>query len=85
MKEVIETVELCSTQCKHPECVYRSTIDGGCTPICFYAVLAQEPRGCRISECDRYKDGRKIRPRMKDDFIIWWETELYGEDADGLW
>lgn len=81
-KEVIETV---LEHCKHPECIYRSFIDGGNTPICFYAVLAGEPRKCKISECDKYKDGRKIRPRMKDRYIIWWETELYDEDADFIW
>lgn len=81
-KEVIETV---LEHCKHPECIYRSFIDGGNTPICFYAVLAGEPRRCKISECDKYKDGRRIRPRMKDRYIIWWETELYDEDADFVW
>lgn len=81
-KEVIETV---LEHCKHPECIYRSFIDGGNTPICFYAVLAGEPRRCKISECDKYKDGRRIRPRMKERYIIWWETELYDEDADFVW
>lgn len=81
----VEEVELCSTHCKHPECIYRSQIEGGNTPICFYAVLAGEPRRCKISECDKYKDGRKIRPKMRERYIIWWETELYDEDADFIW
>lgn len=85
MQEKEETVELCSTHCRHPECIYRSQIDGGNTPICFYAVLAGEPRRCKISECDKYKDGRKVRPRMERDYIIWWEMELYDEDADFVW
>lgn len=85
MQENIETVELCSTHCRHPECIYRSQIEGGNTPICFYAALAGEPRRCKISECDKYKDGRKIRARMKEQYILWWEIELYDEDADFIW
>ena len=84
-KAIEEEIELCSTHCKHPDCVYRSAIDGNNTPICFYAVLAGEPRRCKISECDKYKDGRKVRPRMKEDYVIWWECDLYDEDADFVW
>lgn len=84
-KEVNEEIEEVRFHCKHPECIYRSQIDGGNTPICFYAVLAGEPRRCKISECDKYKDGRKVRPRMKEDYILWWEYELYDEDADIVW
>lgn len=84
--KVIEEVELVSTHCRHPECIYRSQIDGGRIPICFYAAMAGEPRRCKISECDKYKDGRKIRPRMERDFAIWWECEFYDdEDADLVW
>lgn len=80
-KEVIEQV---STHCTHPECIYRSRITGN-TPVCLYAMLAGEPRGCKISECDKYKDGRKVRPRMKVDYTIWWECEYDDEDADVVW
>lgn len=78
-------IQTVAQHCKHPECIYRSQIDGGQTPICFYAALAGEPRRCKISECDKYKDGRKIRPKMRERYIIWWETELYDEDADFVW
>lgn len=82
-KEELETV---AQHCKHIECIYRSQIDGGNTPICFYAAMVGEPRRCKISECDKYKDGRKIRPRMERDFAIWWECEFYDdEDADPIW
>lgn len=80
-----ETVELCSTHCKHVGCIYRSQIDGGRIPICFYAAMAGEPRRCKISECDKYKDGRKVRPRMRIDYTIEWECDLYDEDADFVW
>ena len=84
-KDVNEEIEEVRFHCTHPECIYRSSIDAGTIPICFYAVLAGELRGCKISECDKYKDGRKIRPRMKERYVIWWETELYDEDADFVW
>lgn len=85
MQEEKEVIEQVSTHCKHPECIYRSSISGGNIPVCLYAMLAGEARGCKISECDKYKDGRKIRPRMKEKYIIYWETEVYDEDADIVW
>ena len=84
--KVVEEVELVSTHCRHPECIYRSQIDGGRIPICFYAAMAGEPRRCKISECDKYKDGRKVRPKMRIDYTIEWECDLYDdEDADSIW
>lgn len=80
-KEELETV---AENCTHTECIYRSRITGG-TPVCLYAMLAGEPRRCKISECDKYKDGRKVRPRMKVDYTIWWECEYDDEDADIVW
>ena len=81
MQEEIETV---AEHCKHVDCIYRSQIEGG-IPICLYAVLAGEPRRCKISECDKYKDGRRIRPRMKVDYTIEWEWEYDDKDADFVW
>lgn len=78
-----ETVELCSTHCRHKDCIYRGQIDAGHTPVCLYAMYEGKARGCRISECDKYKAGKKIKARLREDIIIYWETELYGEDTDG--
>ena len=86
MQEKEELVETVAQHCKHPECIYRSQIDGGSTPICFYAVLAGEPRGCRISECDKYVAGEKIKPKLRKwDLVIFWECNVYDEDADAFW
>lgn len=38
--------------------MYRSQIGNGATPICYYAVIKHESRGCKISECDKYKQGK---------------------------
>lgn len=78
MEELVE--KLCPK-----DCVYRAYIDGGATPICFYAVIMRECRGCKISECDKYKPGRPLYPRMKEEYILCWEREIYGEDADLIW
>lgn len=81
----MQEVETVAEHCKHEDCVYRSYIDGGQTPICFYAVLAEQSRGCKISECDKFQIGEKIKPRMTRDCIIWWEYEIYDTDADFIW
>lgn len=79
-----EEIELVKDYCPS-DCVYRSYVDGGATPICFYAVIMQQCRGCRISECDKYKAGRPIQPRMKEEYVLCWEREIYDEDADLVW
>lgn len=78
-----EEIELASEWCPR-DCIYLTYIDGWC-PACYYAATEHQVRGCKISECDKYTPGEKIRARMKRDYVIWWELELYGEDADPLW
>ena len=80
-EEVIETVE---EHCKHEDCIYRGKVFAF-TPCCLYAMFEERTRGCKISECDKYTAGEKIKPRLRHDLVIWWETELYGEDADIEW
>ena len=78
-----EEVELCETYCPD-DCYYRSYIDGGHTPICFYAVIEQKSRGCRISECDKYRQGTPIKAVMQRDYAIMWEYDE-DDDADIIW
>lgn len=80
MQEEIETVK---THCRHTDCIYRSHIDGGNTPICYYAVLEGKSRGCKISECNKYKGGTPIKARMDWEYVLFWEYEL--KDADIIW
>lgn len=75
----MQEVETVAEHCKHEDCIYRSYIDGGATPICFYAVIKCESRKCKISECDKYKKGEKIQPRLNTEFMILWEIELYDD------
>ena len=79
-KEVVETV---ARDCKHFDCMYRSSISGGQTPICYYSVMTGECRRCKISECDKYKPGRAIKPKMKEEYWIEW-IYGYGEDVDSI-
>jgi len=49
-------VETVKEHCKHPDCRYRCKFDGN--PSCKYMIVTGKPRGCAISECDKYRDGR---------------------------
>lgn len=44
-----ETMELC----KHPDCYYHSAKNT--LPTCDYILRTGIPRGCKASECDKYK------------------------------
>lgn len=81
MKE--EVVELAKDFCPD-DCVYLTLIEGS-VPACYYAATEHEVRGCKISECDKYTPGEKVKARMRRDYVIWWECELYGDDADFIW
>ena len=78
-----EQVELCEEFCPS-DCVYRILLQGY-IPACYYAATEHEVRGCKISECDKYTPGEKVKARMRRDYVIWWECELYGDDADFIW
>lgn len=73
-------VETVVEHCKHEDCIYRSFICGGAIPICFYAVIEGKSRKCKISECDKYKAGEKIQPRLNTEYMILWEIELFSDD-----
>lgn len=72
--------ELVSKHCKHRDCVYRRVLSDG-THCCMYAAIEHQARGCRISGCDKYKRGTKIRPRMKVTTEIEWEYDYGYVDA----
>lgn len=58
---MIETVK---EHCRHRDCVYRLPLSGAKheTEFCNYICMAGHPRGCPISECTRYRRGkRKVR------------------------
>lgn len=67
--EVIETVE---EHCKHKDCVYRLTFDTNGTPYCNYCVMEQMVRGCKISECTRYRTGKRTVTMSKDGLHYLW-------------
>ena len=50
---MIETVK---DDCKHPDCRYRKL--SGIEETCDYILIKKRPRGCSISECDKYESGK---------------------------
>ena len=74
--------ETVKENCSHPDCVYRSHIAGGVTPVCIYALIEGRSRNCKISECDKYKGGKKTKAKMREDIVIYWERETYGSTDD---
>lgn len=77
----MQEVETVAKHCKHKDCIYRSKLHASGIPICQYILIEGESRKCKISECDKYKQGEKVQPRMLDDYTIMWEYEVY-DDAD---
>ena len=69
MLEPIETVE---EYCRHKDCVYRQSLDG-VIDFCNYCVMEEEPRGCKISECIRYRKNRKCVTMTTRG--LWWEID----------
>ena len=45
--------------CKHPDCFYHGTKNT--TPTCDYLLHTGTPRGCNISECDKYKPRGEVK------------------------
>ena len=78
-----EAIELVARYCPK-NCVYRGVLIGYGVPFCQYALIEGECRRCKVSECDKYRPGRPIKPKMMADVWIEWERE-YGEDADSVW
>lgn len=73
--EVVETVD---EHCKHEDCIYRCRLNFYNTDYCNYAVIVGESRGCSISECDKYKRGKR-KVAMTDAGLWWFVIE---EDDD---
>lgn len=53
----IETVK----ECKHKNCAYRSKMSNKAIETCDYFLITNKPRGCKISECDKFKPKEKSR------------------------
>ncbi len=71
--DVIETVE---EHCQHPDCYYRMKLDDSCH-YCGYCIVEYQLRGCKISECTRYKRGKK-KPTI-DGGTLWFRWELFDD------
>lgn len=45
--------------CRHPDCHYRSAKNT--VPTCDYILRTGMPRGCKVSECDKYKPRGEVK------------------------
>ena len=75
-------VELCETYCPS-DCVYRVMLQEK-IPACYYSVIERKIRGCKISECDKYRSGKPLKARMDSEYVVWWEYQ-YDEDDNSVW
>ena len=82
-QEEQEAIELASDYCPD-DCVYR-TLLRGYIPACYYAAIEHQVRGCKISECDKYRSGRPLKPTMDREYTVFWEYRFYDEDDNSLW
>lgn len=76
-------IELAEDYCPR-DCVYLAYIDAS-IPCCYYCGLMEEPRRCKISECDKYRKGEKLQPRLTHDLVVYWERGVYDQDVDAFW
>lgn len=73
----VETVE---EHCSHKDCVYRMILDTNRTPFCNYCVIEGEVRGCKISECTRYRTGIRKVNMSTDRMYYIWHIEMEGDE-----
>lgn len=78
-----EQLELCENYCPE-DCVYRVLLEGY-VPACYYAAVERRLRGCKISECDKYRSGKPVKPTMDRKYTVWWGYKFYGEDDNAFW
>lgn len=45
--------------CRHPDCHYRSAKNT--VPTCDYILRTGMPRGCKVSDCDKYKPRGEVK------------------------
>lgn len=63
--------------CDKHDCYYRGYLafKSNRHSFCNYACIEHKPRGCKISECDKYKPMKtKRKPIMRDGYIQWVEV-----------
>jgi len=73
----MEDIELVQKHCKHRDCIYRRRFDLQGTEYCAYIVMAKRPRGCRISECDKYALGDAHPAINAKTMEMEWEIEIW--------
>lgn len=69
--------------CRHPDCFYHGTKNT--TPTCDYLLHTGTPRGCKISECDKYRpEGKKNKSIVIFDRLTDEEKAIRSAQYDAL-
>lgn len=78
------TEELVEDLCPK-NCAYRMNLgNGNGTPFCGYALTEHRMRGCKVSECDKYRKGKRRMRRNPKGTIQHADTFKWViEDEDG--
>ena len=80
MSKKIETVD---EHCPK-DCIYRQPIRSMNCDGCMYSVMENKLRGCKISECDKYRIGHPKRARITYATEIFWEYEVIADGDDTI-
>lgn len=56
------------------DCIYRLRFDNVST-CCGYCIVENQPRGCKVSECNRYKRGKRRVTIEKGTLEFRWEVD----------
>lgn len=67
-------METVKEHCKHKDCAYRghvSPMNTSTDETCDYVLLEGHPRGCPISQCDKYRKGKRKMTRKLNQGIKW--------------
>ena len=73
-------METVAKDCLHEDCAYRAGKSTGDT--CDYILITGKPRGCLISQCDKYRPGRKKRSEPFDGYRFGYTVEIIEDNED---
>ena len=79
MQEDIDNAANCRA-----DCFYRRVLRGENIYYCNYILEEGHSRGCPVSKCDKYRTGKRIRPKMMPQVYIEWESEIYERTTDNF-
>lgn len=80
-----DRIETVAKDCKHKNCVYRghiSPINQSTEECCDYILIEGHSRGCPISECNKYRRGKRKKAHSGSYNFVW---KVCDEDEGEEW